>query len=29
MKRFWNALMEWAEVLAQYRRQNGQYRGYY
>lgn len=29
MKRFWNALMNWAEALAQYRRQNGQYRGYY
>lgn len=29
MKRLWNALMDWAEILAQYRRNNKQPYGYY
>jgi len=29
MKRFWNAMMDWAESLAEYRRRTNHYRAYY
>lgn len=29
MTKAWNAIMAWAEVLAEYRRQTGQLRGFY
>jgi hypothetical protein len=29
MKRFWKAMMSWAETLAEYRRKNNHYRAYY
>lgn len=29
MKSFWNAVMAWAETLAEYRRRTNQFRRYY